>query len=202
LVAAALAAVGTAVLGAKGVRTFGPDPFGTLEPWAGAVVLVVAVVGAASAGLAPRAPRAAGTLAATATIGAVLADLLPTAPPRYLAVLPLAATTVLLLAPGTAPDAGTAYRPARHRGFPAWAVAVGWVGIVLHLLVGFPFLVSGLVAPGYGVIALWVVWAVLLAVALRVRARRPVWTPAVPVAAFGLWQGAIAAGGAWLGWQA
>ncbi|MDP9434317.1 MAG: hypothetical protein M3P93_03630 [Actinomycetota bacterium] len=80
-------------------------------------------------------------------------------------------------------------------------MAAGWAGLALHLLVGYPYAVSGLVAPPYGVLALWAVWAALLVVAVRLRPRRPLLVPLVPVVAFGLWLGGLTLGELLLGWQ-
>ncbi len=81
-------------------------------------------------------------------------------------------------------------------------MAVGWLAVALHCAVGFLYLLSGLVAPGYGVLLLWALWGALLVVVLRLRTRRPVWAPAVPVAAAVLWQAVLLFGRAVLGWQA
>ncbi len=63
-------------------------------------------------------------------------------------------------------------------------------------------LVSGLVAPPWAVAAMLVVWAVLLVVGIRVWRAKSWVTIAIPVVAFAVWLGTLAAGEAFLGWQA
>jgi hypothetical protein len=85
---------------------------------------------------------------------------------------------------------------------PWWQLAVGWIGLLLHLGTLVFYAASGLVAPGWAVVLLLVVWAVLLGVAIWLLRTRPVWVPAVPVAAWFIWWAAISAGEAWLNWTA
>ena len=89
-----------------------------------------------------------------------------------------------------------------QRQHPPWAQAVGWLGLVLQLAAGFPYLVSGLIAPQYGVWGLWALWAGLLVLAVRLRPRKPLLTPVVAVAAVLLWVAVMFLGGALLGWRA
>lgn len=91
--------------------------------------------------------------------------------------------------------------PFTRRSPSAWAQTVGWLGLALHVAAAFPYLVSGLIAPPYGVMGLWALWGALLALALRLRLRRPLWTPVVPVAAVLLWAGVMFFGGEVLGWS-
>ncbi len=169
---------------------------------------LLALVALAAAGAVFRAPHVAGALSLAALVGALAADWLPAAPPRLLALLPLGlATGLLLVRPssrgdGDQPDSDVASSTDLSAGQqPGWARALGWVGVVLHVVAAFPYLVSGLVAPLYGIAFLWVLWAALLVVALRLRVQRPAWTPLVPVTAVALWQGVMLLGGALLGWQ-
>ncbi|GAA0797245.1 hypothetical protein [Spirilliplanes yamanashiensis] len=83
---------------------------------------------------------------------------------------------------------------------PWWARVIGWLGLVLHLALLFWYVASGLVAPGWAVLTLLVIWAALLVVAVRLRRRRPLLVPLVPVVGFLVWIGAITAGETWLGW--
>lgn len=83
-----------------------------------------------------------------------------------------------------------------------WIQAVGWMGLALQVAAGFPYLVSGLIAPHYAVLGLWVLWGALLVLALQLRRRRPLWTPVVPVAAVLLWVAVMSFGGEVLGWTA
>ncbi len=214
LVASAAAAAGGALLAYRAVRTFGADPYGTLEPAAGVAVGLLALTAFATAlmaaRLSPRAsPRRAGALGVVTLIGAVLVDWLPVAPPRLIHLLPLSVAAGLLLVATPAASTGTgpegsgatttlAGPPAAGR---RWA-AIGWVGLALHVAVGVPYLVSGLVAPLYGVLLLWIVWGLLLVVLLRVHAGRPAWALVVPFAALATWYAVLHLGGAALGWQA
>jgi hypothetical protein len=85
---------------------------------------------------------------------------------------------------------------------PWWAWAVGWVGLAAHLALFFWYVASGLLAPAWAVVALLVVWAALLAVAVRLLVRRrPLLVPVVPVVGLVVWFAAISAGEAWLGWR-
>ncbi|MGH4013936.1 MAG: hypothetical protein ACRDSL_08410 [Pseudonocardiaceae bacterium] len=198
LVAAGLAGAGAALLGVKAALTFGPDRYGTTEPLAGLFVVLVAGVALAAAATALRAPRVSGGLMLAAIAGALVADQLPAAPPRNLALLPLAiAAGLMLVAAGVPMHEGARSAPQP----PAWATALGWLGIGLHAAVAWLYLASGLVAPGYGVVVLWALWAALLVFALRLRRNRPAWTPLVAVPAAGLWFLVMYLGEAALGWQ-
>jgi len=211
VVAAGLAAAGAVLLTIRAVNTFGADPYGTLEPAAGVAVMIVGLVALATAAAALRRLTAARPLSVVALVGSLVVDWLPAAPPRLLHLLPLSLAAGLLFVSSSAGFHGRSLSRKESRQpedeaaishQPWWASALGWVGLALHAAVGFPYLVSGLVAPLYGVLFLWTLWAVLLAVALRVRVRRPAWTPVVPIVALGLWQGVMLLGDAVLGWVA
>ncbi len=212
MVAAAFAIAGALVLTTKAVRSFPRHAFG-IEPAAGVFVGIVAVVAIGAAITALRAPAIARVLAVAALVGALVGEWLPAAPPNLIALLPLSLAAGLLLVPrrdsvrlsqAAGEEAAEAHPVAAHpvRPHPRWAVAVGWLAVVLHGAVGFLYLLSGLVAPGYGVLFLWALWGALLVVVLRLRTRRPLWTPALPVVAAVLWQAVLLFGGAVLGWQA
>jgi hypothetical protein len=79
---------------------------------------------------------------------------------------------------------------------------VGWLGLVGHVVIFFWYAASGLVAPGWAVAGLLVLWLALLLAGVWLRRRRPLFTPLVPVTAIALWFLAIAAGDAWLDWSA
>jgi hypothetical protein len=79
----------------------------------------------------------------------------------------------------------------------------GWLGLLAHLATLVWYAASGLVAPGWAVAALFVVWLALLATAIRLlRGPHPAWTLLVPVASAAIWFGVLSAGEAWLGWTA
>jgi hypothetical protein len=61
---------------------------------------------------------------------------------------------------------------------------------------------SGLMVPAPWVAVLWLLWAALFSVAVRIRGRRPVWTPLVAVVSVALWWAAVSAGEIFLNWTA
>ncbi len=77
-----------------------------------------------------------------------------------------------------------------------------WVGLVAHLAAVVWYAASGLVAPAWAVAVLLVIWAVLLAVGLRLRHTRPWLMLLVPVLDAVIWFAAISAGERFLGWTA
>lgn len=79
---------------------------------------------------------------------------------------------------------------------------IGFVfGCIMHVVVGVFVFSSGLVAPGWAVAVLVVVWFVAASLLWQWR-RRPVHALLVPVVTGAIWFLAISAGGAWLGWTA
>jgi len=84
---------------------------------------------------------------------------------------------------------------------PWWQWLLGWLGLA-GLLAALPFYAaSGLLAPGWAVVLLLLVWLVLLVLAIRSLYRRqPLWVPVIAVVAWLIWFGALSAGEAWLGW--
>lgn len=77
-----------------------------------------------------------------------------------------------------------------------------WVGILLMLVVGWLYLVSGLVAPLWAVVSLLAVWAAVFSVAMRAWNSKPWLILAAPFLLFLFWAVAIWAGGQFLGWTA
>ena len=73
---------------------------------------------------------------------------------------------------------------------------------VAHLVVGYFYLVGGLVVPGYALIPLWAFWALLAAFLVRLAVRRSWWTPVVPVVAAVVFVLVLVVGEQVLGWQA
>ncbi|HEY7874636.1 MAG TPA: hypothetical protein VIG64_05895 [Actinomycetota bacterium] len=76
-----------------------------------------------------------------------------------------------------------------------------WVAIVLQLVVGFFYLLSGLLAPLWAVGVLVAAWIALSVLLIRTRSQGPrdLWAPVLAAA---LWLGAMAAGEHLLGWNA
>ena len=87
---------------------------------------------------------------------------------------------------------------ARSRMTLAAAVIAG----VLHLLVGYVYLISGLAVPGYALLPLWGWWFVLTYRLLRLAGRRSPWVLAVPAVAAATWFLVVLLGGELLGWTA
>lgn len=76
-----------------------------------------------------------------------------------------------------------------------------WIALLLHLAVGYFYVLAGLVAPQWAVVGLLGVWFVLLW--LLVRERRERWKPlAIPAAAATVWFGVLMLGDVFLGWTA
>ena len=69
------------------------------------------------------------------------------------------------------------------------------------LVVGFFYLASGLLVPGPFLVLLWLWWAVLAWVLVRLARTRSWWVLAVPLVAGASWWLVLTAGEAWLGWQ-
>ena len=89
--------------------------------------------------------------------------------------------------------------PNERSGFPA-RTALGLVGIILQLLVGFPYLVSGLIVPGPYLFGLWLLWFAFMGVAVWLLRHRPPLVPLVAVAALATWFGLLALGTRFLHW--
>ena len=76
------------------------------------------------------------------------------------------------------------------------------LGLLLMLIVGYFYVVSGLVAPLWAVIMLLVVWGIVLIIGIREWNTRPLWMLAAPFALMVFWAVVIWAGGQFLGWNA
>ncbi len=81
-------------------------------------------------------------------------------------------------------------------------IVVAVLAGALHLVVGYFYLVSGLVVPGYALIPLWIWWLLLTWLLVRLALRGSWWTPVVPVVAIGTWWLVLVGGEQLLGWQA
>lgn len=77
-----------------------------------------------------------------------------------------------------------------------------WIGLILFLPVGWLYLVSGLVAPFWAVIVLWVIWLVILAGIINAWRSRPILVLAAPFVAFLIWAGVLWVGDQFFGWTA
>jgi hypothetical protein len=85
---------------------------------------------------------------------------------------------------------------------PRWHLVLGWLGLIAHLATLVVYAASGLLAPGWAVVTLLLVWLALLVIAIRLLRKRPAFVPLVPVGAGLIWLGALTAGENWLGWTA
>lgn len=75
-------------------------------------------------------------------------------------------------------------------------------GTLLHLIVGWFYLFTPLIAPAWAAITLNVVWLALAWLGWRWRQGQPLRLLAIPFIAAGLWWAAVTAGDVWLGWTA
>jgi hypothetical protein len=82
-----------------------------------------------------------------------------------------------------------------------WHWLLGWLGFVAFLATLIFYVASGLLAPGWAVALLLVIWLALLAVAIQLlRQKRPLWVLVLPVVSWLVWFLTLSAGEAWLGW--
>ena len=87
---------------------------------------------------------------------------------------------------------------ARSTGPLLLAVLAG----IAHLVVGYFYLVGGLVIPGYVLVPLWALWLVFATWLIRLALSRSWWTPLVPVTAAAVLVLVIVLGEQVFGWQA
>ena len=84
---------------------------------------------------------------------------------------------------------------------PWWQWFLGWLGLAALLATLIFYGSSGLLAPGWAVALLLVVWLTLVVAAVvLLRRRQPLWVLLTPVAAALIWFAALTAGERWLGW--
>lgn len=84
----------------------------------------------------------------------------------------------------------------------AGPLAVAAVAGAAHLLIGYFYLVSGLVVPSYALIPLWIWWLVLAGLLMRLAIQRSWWSAVIPFVAAATWVLVVRGGGALLGWTA
>lgn len=83
-----------------------------------------------------------------------------------------------------------------------WFVAAVVVAVLTHLVIGYFYLASGLMAPLWAVSLLLVWWLVLAYAVVRLVRRRSYRVLLVPVVAAATWFVVMGFGGAVLGWTA
>lgn len=76
-----------------------------------------------------------------------------------------------------------------------------WASVLIHLVVGFPYLFAGLLAPLWAVGVLVAIWIALGVLLIRTRSESPR-DLLVPVLAAAIWLGAMSLGDGLLGWSA
>lgn len=76
-----------------------------------------------------------------------------------------------------------------------------WIALLLHLAVGYFYVLAGLVAPQWAVVGLLGVWLLLAWYLIRLRRER--WkTLLIPAAAAAVWFGVLMLGDVFLDWTA
>jgi hypothetical protein len=85
---------------------------------------------------------------------------------------------------------------------PVGRLVVAGLAGAAHLVVGFYYLVGGLVIPGPVLVPLWILWFALAGWLVRLAARRSWWTPAVPVVAAAVLVLTVVIGDVVFGWTA
>jgi hypothetical protein len=80
-------------------------------------------------------------------------------------------------------------------------IGAGVAGVA-HLLVGYVYLISGLVVPFYALLPLWAWWLFLLVTLVRLAIRGSWWVLAVPGVAAVTWILVVLGGGELLDWTA
>jgi len=81
-------------------------------------------------------------------------------------------------------------------------IVLGWIGLALQLLVGFPYLFAGLIVPVPYLFGIWLVWAAFALSALWLFRRRPGLDPLVSLAALATWYALLGLGSHFLHWTA
>ena len=77
-----------------------------------------------------------------------------------------------------------------------------WMGLLLHLVMLYPYAASGLLVPGWGLALLLGFWVAMLMLAFRLWVRRPVWVAFIPGIDVAFWYLFVSVGEAWFGWTA
>ena len=77
-----------------------------------------------------------------------------------------------------------------------------WLGLLGFVAVGWLYLATGLLAPMWAVVVLWVIWILLLVVLVRAWKTNPWVVLGVPLVAYLIWAAVLLAGEFFLGWSA
>ena len=97
--------------------------------------------------------------------------------------------------------AGGAAPAAAHRQRPVGALILATLAAIAHIVVGFFYFASGLMAPLWAIVLLLVWWVVLAAWLARAAWRGSWWTPLAPLVAVVTWFAVMTAGEQLLGWN-
>ncbi len=96
----------------------------------------------------------------------------------------------------------TTSQPLQHRDDRGLRIAAAVVAAVGMLGVGVFYLASGLVAPIWAIVVLWLIWLALAWYALRLARAGSYLVLAVPIVAGAIWYLVLTVGEQALGWQA
>lgn len=200
LTAAGLSLLAAAAFGVRAVLTALDDDL-PADSSTGAGVALASLAAALSVGAAGALAARSLRLAAIPLAAALALELVVlgryVAPPRLVTAIPLVfALAVCLGWPGRPSGAG---RPAAPRSWGRTAAAGG--ALALMVPIGFMYLTTGLVAPAPDVFGVYVLFAVLVVVAVRLARRHSWWVLAVPVASAALWFLVLLAGAQLRGWS-
>ena len=89
-----------------------------------------------------------------------------------------------------------------NEGWPVSRI-LGLVGLILYVATGvFPYAVSGLVAPLWGIAVLYFGWGIGFFLTLILYRRRSAWALAMPIAALAFWWVVVSIGEAAFDWTA
>lgn len=90
----------------------------------------------------------------------------------------------------------------QHRDDRGLRIAAAVVAAIAMLGVGVFYLASGLVAPAWAIVVLWVVWLALALYGVRLARAGSYLVLAVPIVAAAIWYLSLTLGEQVLGWQA
>jgi hypothetical protein len=81
-------------------------------------------------------------------------------------------------------------------------VALWWLAVLAHLVIGVWYAASVLLAPVWAVLCLLAIWVALSVVTFRLLRLRSPFVIAIPIIEAAIWFAAISAGDAYLNWTA
>jgi hypothetical protein len=90
--------------------------------------------------------------------------------------------------------------PEADRARGPWPTAAAVLAFLALAPVGFFYAASGLLVPGPWLFLMWLLFLVLVVLAVWLARRRSYWVLAVPVVGGAAWWGIVSAGERWLDW--